>query len=83
LIHNPILKVLSSIQKHRVRALLMGGQACVFYGAAEFSRGTDLAILASSENLARLKKSLTDLKADVIAVPPFESKYLRKGHAVH
>ncbi len=23
---------------HRVQALLMGGQACVFYGAAEFSR---------------------------------------------
>ena len=61
----------------------MGGQACVFYGAAEFSRDTDLAILASSENLARLKKSLTDLNAEVIAVPPFEAKYLRKGHAVH
>ena len=38
MIRNPILRVLSSIQKHRVRALLMGGQACVFYGAAEFSR---------------------------------------------
>lgn len=80
---NPILKVLSSIQAHRVRALLMGGQACVFYGAAEFSRDTDLAILASSENLSRLKKSLSDLQAEVIAVPPFEAKYLRKGHAVH
>jgi hypothetical protein len=34
---NPILKVLSSIRANRVRALLMGGQACVFYGAAEFS----------------------------------------------
>jgi hypothetical protein len=32
----------------------MGGQACVFYGAAEFSRDTDLALLASSENCARL-----------------------------
>lgn len=83
LIRNPILKVLSSIQEHRVRALLMGGQACVFYGAAEFSRDTDLAILASSENLARLNKSLKDLKAEVIAVPPFEARYLRKGHAVH
>ena len=82
LIRNPILKVLSSIQKHRVRALLMGGQACVFYGAAEFSRDTDLAILASSENLVRLEKSLKALKAKVIAVPPFEAKYLRKGHAV-
>jgi hypothetical protein len=61
----------------------MGGQACVFYGAAEFSRDTDLAILASAENLERLKKALKDLKAEVIAVPPFEAKYLRKGHAVH
>jgi hypothetical protein len=83
LTRNPILKVLSSIRAHRVRALLMGGQACVFYGAAEFSRDTDLAILASSENLARLKKALRDLQAEVIAVPPFEAKYLRKGHAVH
>ena len=57
----------------------MGGQACVFYGAAEFSRDTDLAILASSENLTRLKKALSDLQAGVIAVPPFEAKYLRKG----
>jgi len=42
LIRNPILKVLSSIQTHRVQALLMGGQACVFYDAAEFSRPTHL-----------------------------------------
>jgi hypothetical protein len=28
-------KVLSSTQKRCVRALLMGGQTCVFYGAAE------------------------------------------------
>ena len=53
---NPILKVLSSIRAQRVRALLMGGQACVFYGAAEFSRDTEFAIFAGSENLARLKK---------------------------
>ena len=37
MIPNPIRKVLSSMRAHRVRALLMGGQACVFYGAAEFS----------------------------------------------
>ena len=32
----------------------MGGQACVFYGAVEFSRDTDLAILAEADNLDRL-----------------------------
>ncbi len=45
MIPNPILKVLSSMRSNGVRALLMGGQACVFYGAAEFSRDTDLAVL--------------------------------------
>lgn len=61
----------------------MGGQACVFYGAAEFSRDVDLAILASDANLGRLRTALTELRAEVIAVPPFEARYLRRGHAVH
>jgi hypothetical protein len=61
----------------------MGGQACVLYGAAEFSRDTDLAVLASPANLARLRAVLRDLQAHVVAVPPFEVQYLRRGHAVH
>jgi hypothetical protein len=32
----------------------MGGQACVFYGAAEFSRDTDFTIAIDSDNWARL-----------------------------
>jgi len=83
LIPNPIRKVLSSMRAHRVRALLMGGQACVFYGAAEFSRDTDLAIVADAANLARLRRALDELQAEVIAVPPFELKHLRRGHAIH
>jgi hypothetical protein len=61
----------------------MGGQACVFYGAAEFSRDTDLAIVADAANLARLRRALDDLRAEVIAVPHFEMRYLRRGHAIH
>jgi hypothetical protein len=71
------------MRAQRVRALLMGGQACVFYGAAEFSRDTDLAIVADAANLARLRRALDELQAHVIAVPPFQLKYLRRGHAVH
>ncbi len=71
------------MRTHRVRALLMGGQACVFYGAAEFSRDTDFAILADAANLARLRKALAELRAEPIAVPPFELKYLKRGHALH
>ena len=47
----------------------MGGQACVFYGAAEFTRDLDLLILADSENLGRLRVALADLEAEPIAVP--------------
>jgi hypothetical protein len=61
----------------------MGGQACVFYGAAEFSRDTDYAILADAANLARLRKALAELQAEPIAVPPFSLKHLRRGHAIH
>lgn len=68
---------------HRVRALLMGGQACVFYGAAEFSRDTDLLILADRANLARLNAALQHLQAERIAVPPLALDYLQRGHAVH
>lgn len=83
MILSPIRKVLSSIARHRVRALLMGGQACILYGGAEFSRDIDFAILASERNLLQLKACLNELEAEVIAVPPFAKKYLERGHAIH
>ena len=61
----------------------MGGQACVLYGAAEFSRDTDLALLASPDNLTQLQAALDALGAAVIAVPPLALAYLERGHAVH
>jgi len=61
----------------------MGGQACVLYGAAEFSRDTDLALLASAENLARFGDALDHLQAKCIAVPPFDQSFLEMGLAVH
>jgi len=80
---NPTQKVLSSMRKHGVRCLLMGGQACVFYGAAEFSRDVDFAILAEPENLKRLQTALDELEAEVIAVPPFDASFLEMGLAIH
>jgi len=80
---NPTLKVLSSMKSHGVRCLLMGGQACVFYGAAEFSRDVDFAVFAETGNLQKLQNAMRALHADVIAVPPFEASYLRMGLAVH
>lgn len=61
----------------------MGGQACILYGAAEFSRDTDIALHASAENLELLRQALRTLQARRIALPPFDQSYLRKGHAIH
>jgi hypothetical protein len=80
---SPIPKVLSTMRAHGVEALLMGGQACVLYGAAEFSRDADFAVLTSPDNLDRLNAALAELQAEVIAVPPYEVQYLDRGHAIH
>ena len=61
----------------------MGGQACVLYGAAEFSRDVDITLLADGDNLERLRTALLDLEAEIVAVPPFDGAFLQKGHAVH
>lgn len=80
---NPIAKVLFSIRKHNVRALLMGGQACILYGAAEFSRDVDLAVLADARNLDRLQRALVDLQAEAFFFPPLSREALDRGHACH
>ena len=69
MIPNPIRKVLSTLSTHQVRYLLMGGQACVLYGGAEFSRDCDIAILCEPTNLARLQQALDELEARTIVVP--------------
>jgi hypothetical protein len=71
------------IRKNHVQSLLMGGQACISYGAAEFSRDADLAIVADEQNLSHLNLALKELSAVVIDVPSFGIEYLKRGHAVH
>ena len=80
---NPILKVLSVLNKYKVKYLLIGGQACIIYGAAEFSRDSDFVIFNAPDNLARMRKALKALKAEPIYVPPLDEKYLERGHACH
>ena len=60
----------------------MGGQACVFYGAAQFSKDIDLVLLAAEANFSRLLAALAELNAKRIAVPRFDPALLARGHAV-
>ena len=80
---NPIPKVLSTFFRHRVKALLIGGQACILYGAAEFSRDIDLSVLISTENLEALRKVLRELEAEPVFYPDLSVEALLKGHACH
>ncbi len=83
MIPTPIRQVLLTMRKHQVLALLMGGQACVFYGAAQFSKDIDFTILADEENSVRLRRALDELQAERIAIPAFALWVLERGHAVH
>lgn len=75
--------VLETFRKHSVHALLMGGQACIHYSGAEFSRDIDFAILCDDGNLTKLCAAMDALEAEVIAVPDFEAAHLLAGLAVH
>jgi hypothetical protein len=61
----------------------MGGQACILYGAAEFSRDIDLAILAEPRNLERLRQALAELHAEPVYYPSLGQEVLERGHACH
>jgi hypothetical protein len=78
---SPIRKVLFTFRRHRVRALLMGGQACILYGGAEFSRDTDFVVLCEGHNLKRLQSALDELRAEAVFVPPLRAEHLLRGHA--
>lgn len=78
-----ILHVFAAFARSDVQCLLMGGQACVQYGASEFSKDIDFAILCDDANLAALSRTLAHLQAELIAVPPFERRHLESGQALH
>ena len=51
---------------HRVWHLLTDGQACVYYGAAEFSRECDIVIISEDEHLTRLNQALAKLQVEYL-----------------
>lgn len=80
---NQIYKVLSIFKKHKVKALLIGGQAAILYGASEFSRDIDFTVLLDNRNLERIRLALDKLKAEQIYFPSLSLDFLAKGHGCH
>ena len=61
----------------------MGGQACILYGGAEFSRDLDLTVAVDTDILKAVKKALAGLEAEVVFVPDLDDEVLKRGHACH
>jgi hypothetical protein len=61
----------------------MGGQACILYGAAEFTRDSDFLVDGTEANLQRLHAALSELDARPVYVPTLSADVLRRGHACH
>jgi hypothetical protein len=78
-----VMHIFDSLRQHGVKALLMGGHACVAYGASEFTRDVDLVVLPDQSNLEALKRALDELGAVPIEVPPFERHHRLAGHTLH
>lgn len=51
MIPTPIQFALETLRQHRVPALVLGGQASILHGGAEFSRDLDLLLTAAPANL--------------------------------
>jgi hypothetical protein len=83
LIHHPIQKALSIVKSSSVRCLVMGGQACVLYGGAEFSRDLDLAISAAPGNVKTVRRAIENLQAERVFFPDLDVAALERGHACH
>ena len=83
MIPTPILTVLSTFRKNGVQTLLMGGQACVFYGAAQVSKDVDLALLPEAANIERLRVALNELEAERTAVPHFDEAKRKRESQSH
>jgi len=83
LIPTPIQRALAALREAEVPSLLIGGQACILYGGAEFSRDLDLMLAAAPDSLARVPRAMASLEAHLITVPPFDAALLDRGHAAH
>jgi len=73
-----------AFRSHRVRYLIIGGQASILYGAAHFSQDLDVWIDPEDRNVGRFVDALESLGARFHKLtPPMTASFLRRGHGFH
>jgi len=79
-----LFQTIEIFNSHKVKALLIGGQACVIYGAKVSTVDIDFTILVDEKNLKNLKKALDELAVVPSTLSaPIDKKLLSKGHSLH
>lgn len=73
-----------ALDREGVRYLVISGQACILYGASQFTEDIDLWVQPVPSNLAFFLRAMARVKARVYKLtPPITMKYVRKGHGFH
>ncbi|HLG43232.1 MAG TPA: hypothetical protein VI643_07690 [Planctomycetota bacterium] len=73
-----------SLERRRVRYLLISGQAGILYGAATFSEDIDIWLDPAPLNVRRFVQALEDLGARVYKLTPsMTTRNLKRGHGFH
>ncbi len=73
-----------ALEGERVHYLVISGQACILYGASQFTEDLDLWIQPAPSNLVSFLRAMAHVKARVYKLtPPFTMKHMRKGHGFH
>ena len=66
------LRFLKSLIKHKVKFLLIGGHAAIYYGVNRNTGDLDVLIEPSIENGEKLIKALKDIKLEIPEIEPEE-----------
>ena len=79
-----LVRLFSILNDVGLQCLLIGGQACVIYGAKTSTVDLDITILSTNINLAKLKNALEVLEAKPsLASVPLDAALLTRGHSLH
>lgn len=67
-----------------VAYLLISGQACILYGASQFTEDVDIWVRPDRKNLHAFLRAMAQVDARVYKLtPPITPTYVRKGHGFH
>src|SRR5438132_9381810 len=77
-------ELFQNFDREHVEYLLIGGQATIIYGAADFTQDVDIWVRPDADNFRRLLRALAFSRARVHKLtPPLTLNWARRGHGFH